>query len=400
VQQEGEALARWLRDRGITAFLLKYRVLQTTPEHRTRFFSERNPVPHIDSELPEIIPLAVADGRAALNYVRAHAREVGIVPTRVGMIGASAGATLVTSLATSQSDQPNPDFIALLYTHVPPQTRPLAVPRSAPPAFITVASDDQVTSAVPSTETYSAWIAAGRSAELHVYAKGGHGFGMLKQGLPVDSWTERFEDWLKSQGLLTRPAQEPGAKPRLMTPTDLATLPYNAPDLRVAYGRDSSQYGELRLPKRAGPHPVVVLIHGGCWKAAYGGSSQLGALADALAADGIATWNIEYRRLGQAGAGWPGTYLDVANAVDYLRTLARQYPLDLSRVVLVGPSAGGHLAMRAAARSRLPAQSPLYSADPLRVRWHSLIRRAQAHGRGGCLLRCGPRCEGCRPMQA
>jgi acetyl esterase/lipase len=91
-------------------------------------------------------------------------------------------------------------------------------------------------------------------------------------------------------------------------------------------------------------------------------------MGDALKADGIATWNIEYRRLGQPGAGWTGTYLDVGQGVDHLRALTGKHNLDLGRVVLVGHSAGGHLAMWAAARARVPAASPVYMADPLSVR--------------------------------
>jgi acetyl esterase/lipase len=91
-------------------------------------------------------------------------------------------------------------------------------------------------------------------------------------------------------------------------------------------------------------------------------------MGDVLKDGGIATWNVEYRRLGQSGGGWPGTYLDIGYAVDHLRALAREYPLDLGRVVIVGHSAGGHLAMWAAARSRLPAASPLHTTDPLPVR--------------------------------
>jgi acetyl esterase/lipase len=164
------------------------------------------------------------------------------------------------------------------------------------------------------------------------------------------------------------PPDAAGSSPRLMTPQDLSALPSRAPDRRVPYGEDSSQYGELRVPAGAGPHPVVVLVHGGCFKAAYGSARDLAPMADALKADGIATWNIEYRRLGEPGGGWPGTYLDVGRAVDYLRTLAGQYQLDLGRVVIAGHSAGGHLAMWSAARSRLPTSSPLYVTDPLPVR--------------------------------
>jgi acetyl esterase/lipase len=153
-----------------------------------------------------------------------------------------------------------------------------------------------------------------------------------------------------------------------MTPQDLQALPSQAPDLRAAYGKDSSQYGELRLPRGPGPHPVVVLIHGGCFKAAYATTRDLAPMGDALKADGIATWNIEYRRLGQPGAGWTGTYLDVGQGVDHLRALAGKHNLDLGRVVLVGHSAGGHLAMWAAGRARVPAASPVHMADPLSVR--------------------------------
>ena len=84
--------------------------------------------------------------------------------------------------------------------------RPFVVPATAPPLFLVVATDDDLGFAPSSTEVYDAWIAAHRSAELHAYAKGGHGFGMLRRGLPVDSWTERFGDWLGMEGLLERPA--------------------------------------------------------------------------------------------------------------------------------------------------------------------------------------------------
>jgi acetyl esterase/lipase len=164
------------------------------------------------------------------------------------------------------------------------------------------------------------------------------------------------------------PPDQAASSPRLMTPQDFQALPSRAPDRRVAYGEDSTQYGELRVPASGGPHPVVVLIHGGCFKAAYANTRDLAPMADALKADGIASWNIEYRRLGQPGGGWPGTYIDVGRAVDYLRVLAGQYQLDLARVIITGHSAGGHLAMWAAGRSRLPTSSPLYMTDPLPVR--------------------------------
>jgi acetyl esterase/lipase len=138
--------------------------------------------------------------------------------------------------------------------------------------------------------------------------------------------------------------------------------------MRVEYGPDPNQFGELRIPAGRGPHPVVVLIHGGCFKAAYASLRDLAPMGDALKAQGIATWNVEYRRLGQPGGGWPGTHQDVGRAVDQLRALAETYRLDLNRVVIVGHSAGGHLAMWAASRSRIPTSSALYANDPLKVR--------------------------------
>lgn len=155
---------------------------------------------------------------------------------------------------------------------------------------------------------------------------------------------------------------------KLMTPAELQALPMRAPDQRLAYGEDPNQYGELRVPSQGGPHPVVVLIHGGCWKEPYATLRDLAPMGDALKEEGVATWNVEYRRLHQPGSGWPGTYLDVGRAIDHLRSLAAQYRLDLSRVVIVGHSAGGHLAMWAAARPRLGKESPLFVADPLPVR--------------------------------
>jgi acetyl esterase/lipase len=120
------------------------------------------------------------------------------------------------------------------------------------------------------------------------------------------------------------------------------------------YGPDRSQRADLRMPPGAGPHPVMVLIHGGSWQARYGRVFMRGLVSD-LHRRGWATWNIEYRRLGNGG-GWPHTFADVAGAIDYLATL--DAPLDLERVTLLGHSAGGQLALWAASRERLPEGAP------------------------------------------
>lgn len=137
-----------------------------------------------------------------------------------------------------------------------------------------------------------------------------------------------------------------------------ATLEYEG-----SYGDEPSQFGRLRLPLDTNtPVPVVVLIHGGFWRAEYG-LDLMEPLADDLVNRGYATWNIEYRRVGEEGGGYPGTLNDVAAAIDELRVLAVTYPLDLTRVVLIGHSAGGQLAMWAAGREALAAGQP--GAEPL-----------------------------------
>ncbi len=150
----------------------------------------------------------------------------------------------------------------------------------------------------------------------------------------------------------------------MLTTDDYMAQPPGRPDLRAPYGAHPDQFGELYLPAGAGPHPPVVLIHGGCWRDQYG-LAPLGPLCEALRSAGYAVWSLEYRRLG-GGGGWPATFADIAAGADALRRL--DAPLDLGRAVAAGHSAGGHLALWLAARPRLPRTSALWSADPLPIR--------------------------------
>lgn len=148
----------------------------------------------------------------------------------------------------------------------------------------------------------------------------------------------------------------------------LDTTPPRAPH-RIAYGADPQHFGDLWLPQASGPHPLLVFIHGGYWRARYN-LEHAGFLCQALAQAGIAVWNIEYRRLGNPGGGYPGTFQDVARALLYVRQLAQDFPLAVpQRVAVMGHSAGGQLALWAAGAHRLPVDHPLHTAHaaPLRA---------------------------------
>lgn len=142
----------------------------------------------------------------------------------------------------------------------------------------------------------------------------------------------------------------------------------------VSYGGQSSQFAHLRVPDGPGPHPVVVLLHGGFWRKSWGSYRSLEYAGRALREAGIASYNIEYRRIGEPGGGWPGTIQDVARATDRLRELASEHHLALDQLIAVGHSAGGQLALWLAARAKLSASSELASPDPLPV--HGVVSLA------------------------
>jgi acetyl esterase/lipase len=149
-------------------------------------------------------------------------------------------------------------------------------------------------------------------------------------------------------------------------------------DHRLPYGPEDYQFGDLRLPELAGGRraPLVVFLHGGWWKAEYD-LTYAGHLCNALKREGIATWSIEYRRVGDAGGGWPGTFQDVAAGFDYAAKLAQSHPIDLTRVIVMGHSAGGHLAFWLAGRHHVPEASPLHTPRPA-VPIHGAISLAGA----------------------
>jgi acetyl esterase/lipase len=203
-ESEGTKVAEWLQARGVAAFVLKYRLVDTgaTEDEFKESMKElagAKAAPQRSGEaFREVAELAANDGRQAMKVVRARAAEWGIAPDRIGVLGFSAGGAVTMGVVMKHDADSRPNFAAPIYGG---RTGDAEVPADAPPLFILCASDDDF-AAASSAKLYSQWKTAGRPAELHIYSKGGHGFGMNQRGLPIDSWIERFGDWLGTQGLL------------------------------------------------------------------------------------------------------------------------------------------------------------------------------------------------------
>jgi acetyl esterase/lipase len=215
-QMEGTDLARWLAAHGVAAFVLRYRLVPTAADPKQfdrqvsefmREFSGAVAAGRHPGSLEDMLPdaasrrtraLASADASEAVRVVRDHARAWGIAADRIGMLGFSAGGFLVTDVVLADDPATRLDFAALLYGGEVGQRK---VPSDAPPLFVTVAQDDPWMSG-PALQLFLKWTAAGKPIELHYFHQGGHGFGTLKQGLPVDQWPQLLARWLASQKLM------------------------------------------------------------------------------------------------------------------------------------------------------------------------------------------------------
>jgi acetyl esterase/lipase len=206
---EGVEVAKWLRERGVAAFVLKYRVMDTGAteqefqKHLQVLFAgaakpaANQPAP-LQPDLSGIIAMAKADGLQAMKVVRQHAAEWNVSPDRVGILGFSAGGVVTMGVVMGSDVASHPNFAVPIYGGT---TGGAPVPADAPPLFILCANDDNG-AAINSAKLYSDWKSAGKQAEIHIYSKGGHGFGMRKQNLPIDGWIDRLGEWLDVQGLL------------------------------------------------------------------------------------------------------------------------------------------------------------------------------------------------------
>ena len=201
INSEGNDVAKYMVARGVTAFVLKYRLAHTGEDATQEFtaaFADRQKFREI---VDKVIPLSIADGLAAVTYVRQHAPEWGVSPDSVGIIGFSAGGTVSAGVAYGYAPGGRPAFAALIYA-AGSRFKDTPVPTDAPPVFVAAATDDNLGLAPDSVALYEKWTSAHKPAELHMYEKGGHGFGMRKQNLPTDYWIDRFADWLQLQGWL------------------------------------------------------------------------------------------------------------------------------------------------------------------------------------------------------
>ncbi len=201
IDSEGNDVARWLVEKGVTCFVLKYRLVECKTDDPTTEVGTRGP---LDQVVKPIVPLAMADGLAAIAHVRRHAASYGVKPDRIGIVGFSAGGTVTSSVAMNYTKESRPDFAAPIYLAYSWTIKDKGVPADAPPLFALAATDDQLQLAPHSVQIYQDWVKAGKTAELHLYSKGGHGFGMRKQNLPSDHWIQLFADWLDVQGLLKK----------------------------------------------------------------------------------------------------------------------------------------------------------------------------------------------------
>lgn len=202
INSEGFDVARWLAERGVAAFVLKYRLVPSGDDAVAEFGEQMMSDPDVVAQhIDQVAPLAGADGEAAVRLVRDRAVDFDLRSDRIGFIGFSAGGNVAMRVAYTPDDRARPDFLAPIYA----AGRGLELtdpPSGSGPMFVVAATDDELGLAVDAIRIYELWRGAELPVELHMYARGGHGFGMRTQGLPSDTWIDRFGDWLAAAGLM------------------------------------------------------------------------------------------------------------------------------------------------------------------------------------------------------
>jgi acetyl esterase/lipase len=198
IDLEGNNVARWFQERGIAAFVLKYRIIEKRQEG----------IP-AGLNMDEAGKYGLADGIQALKVVRQHAAEWGVAPDRIGFMGFSAGAMVTSGVLLQNDAAARPNFAAMIYGG--PFGKMPVIPAKLPPMFLAWAQDDDV-AREPVVKFYDALKSAGHKPEVHIFSAGGHGFGMKKQGTSSDRWIDEFYYWLEAQGF-TKPARRSALRP-------------------------------------------------------------------------------------------------------------------------------------------------------------------------------------------
>ncbi len=201
IENEGTTVAEWLVERGITAFVLKYRLVPTEQEDGIQDLLD---IVERDNDeririTKEVLPFSVSDGLNAISYVRTHSEALGVDPQKIGFMGFSAGGMVAFGVVNECDKQNRPNFLVPVYAEnelIDPQPNSLT-----PPTLFVAAANDEFIDASQFTSWYDRWHKAGIRTEMHLYAKGGHGFGTMKKGLPVSKWLDRFYEWMVSEGL-------------------------------------------------------------------------------------------------------------------------------------------------------------------------------------------------------
>ncbi|HEY6923935.1 MAG TPA: glycoside hydrolase family 3 N-terminal domain-containing protein, partial [Steroidobacteraceae bacterium] len=279
VESEGVQVAHWLNEHGVAAFVLKYR-LNPTPADPAAFEVALQKLMAAAAETSntrgEIVKTegareAMADGLEAVKEVRRRAREFQVDPHRIGILGFSAGAIVAMSTATSYEGRSRPDFAGAIYGALPEGK---SVPKDAPPLFLAVSADDPLV-AHDSAPVFDAWQSQHRSAELHIYHVGGHGFGMKAQGHSSDHWIDEFGWWMDSEGFLKVARTSPDGASSAATTMAPANRPWNdkrlSPDRRAALlnreltldERITLVHGIMAIPSRGGPIPAEAILAAG-----------------------------------------------------------------------------------------------------------------------------------------
>ena len=248
IDSEGFDVAKWLTQKGVTCFVLKYRLAHSLTTDPVGEMTAKWGKKEFNDENAAVIPLGIADSRVAISYVRQHAAEYNLETDRIGIMGFSAGGTMTASTLFNYTRENRPDFAAPVYPYFPKEMIG-EIAKDVPPMFIVTASDDGLNLAPHSVDLYSAWLSNKKDAELHMYARGNHGFGMRVQDIPTDKWIDRFGEWLDVQGLLkvADPVFKPFLKKEYVT-ADGNILPY-----RILY---PDNYDKTKK------YPLVLFLHG------------------------------------------------------------------------------------------------------------------------------------------